>query len=96
MVMGQDKVRKEVLAKSSGGVELLLAVLESTADPTVIQNLVFIINELIQSKSSSSKKVTTLINRGATQVSGHSESSLHHQRAHSVQILEQQKSHHAH
>lgn len=69
MVMGQDKVRKEVLAKSSGGVELLLAVLESTADPTVIQNLVFIINELIQSKSSSSKRVTTLINRGATQVS---------------------------
>ena len=68
MVMGQDKVRKEVLAKSSGGVELLLAVLESTADPTVIQNLVFIINELIQSKSSSSKRVTTLINRGATQV----------------------------
>ncbi|XP_072166605.1 cytosolic carboxypeptidase 1-like [Diadema setosum] len=59
-----EKVRKEVMSKTTNGLEILLATLESSKDSQISLNVTYSLLDLLQSP----KRAQSMVSRGATQV----------------------------
>ncbi|XP_063769851.1 cytosolic carboxypeptidase 1 isoform X1 [Pseudophryne corroboree] len=62
----QEKTRKEMTAKGSTGVEVILYTLENTRDLQTVLNIVNILNELMS--AGGGRRINVLISKGGTQV----------------------------
>ncbi|XP_056380356.1 cytosolic carboxypeptidase 1 isoform X2 [Hyla sarda] len=62
----QEKMRKEMTAKGSTGVEVILCTLENTRDHQTILNIVNILNELMT--AGGGRRINVLISKGGTQI----------------------------
>ncbi|XP_015217670.1 cytosolic carboxypeptidase 1 isoform X2 [Lepisosteus oculatus] len=61
-----EKTRKEVMAKGSSGMEVILSTLESTRDHQTVLNVLCILNELVS--LGSGRRVGVLVSKGGTNV----------------------------
>ncbi|XP_069817881.1 cytosolic carboxypeptidase 1 isoform X2 [Dendropsophus ebraccatus] len=61
-----EKTRKEMTAKGSTGVEVILCTLENTRDHQTILNIVNILNELMS--AGGGRRINVLISKGGTQI----------------------------
>ncbi|XP_044129566.1 cytosolic carboxypeptidase 1 isoform X1 [Bufo gargarizans] len=62
----QEKTRKEMTAKGSTGVEVILCTLENTRDHQTILNIINILNELMS--AGGGRRINVLISKGGTQI----------------------------
>ncbi|XP_066460203.1 cytosolic carboxypeptidase 1 [Eleutherodactylus coqui] len=62
----QEKTRKEMTAKGSTGVEVILCTLENTRDHQTILNIVNILNGLMS--ASGGRRINVLVSKGGTQI----------------------------
>ncbi|XP_028658239.1 cytosolic carboxypeptidase 1 isoform X1 [Erpetoichthys calabaricus] len=66
LIQTQEKTKKEMTAKGSSGIEIILSTLESSRDPQTILNVLYILNELIS--ATGGRRVGVLISKGGTQI----------------------------
>uniref|UniRef100_A0A8D2JE85 Cytosolic carboxypeptidase 1 n=1 Tax=Varanus komodoensis TaxID=61221 RepID=A0A8D2JE85_VARKO len=66
LAQSQEKIRKEMTAKGSTGVEILLSTLENTRDLQTTLNILNILIELVA--VGSSRRTSALVSRGGTQI----------------------------
>ncbi|XP_073402102.1 cytosolic carboxypeptidase 1 isoform X1 [Dendrobates tinctorius] len=62
----QEKTRKEMTAKGSTGMEVILCTLENTRDQQTILNIVNILNELMS--AGGGRRISVLVSKGGTQI----------------------------
>ncbi|KAG8455300.1 hypothetical protein GDO86_001482, partial [Hymenochirus boettgeri] len=62
----QEKTRKEMTAKGSAGIEVILCTLENTHDLQTILNILNVLNEL--ASSAGGRRVNTLISKGGVRI----------------------------
>ncbi|XP_062985469.1 cytosolic carboxypeptidase 1 isoform X1 [Elgaria multicarinata webbii] len=66
LVQSQEKIKKEMTAKGSTGIEVLLSTLENTRDLQATLNILNILIELVA--VGSSRRTSVLVSRGGTQI----------------------------
>ncbi|XP_018614953.1 cytosolic carboxypeptidase 1 isoform X1 [Scleropages formosus] len=66
LIQTQEKTRKEITAKGSSGMEVILASLESTRDLQTILNILCILNELVS--VGGGRRVGVLVSKGGTAI----------------------------
>nr|XP_028604721.1 cytosolic carboxypeptidase 1 isoform X1 [Podarcis muralis]XP_028604722.1 cytosolic carboxypeptidase 1 isoform X1 [Podarcis muralis]XP_028604723.1 cytosolic carboxypeptidase 1 isoform X1 [Podarcis muralis] len=66
LAQSQEKIRKEMTAKGSTGIEVILSTLENTRDLQTTLNILNILNELVA--AGSSRRTSVLVSRGGTQI----------------------------
>ncbi|KAJ8262796.1 hypothetical protein COCON_G00152530 [Conger conger] len=66
LLQTQEKIRKEIMAKGSSGMEVILSSLESTRDPQTVLNILYILNELVS--AGSGHRVGVLVSKGGTAI----------------------------
>ncbi|XP_053558410.1 cytosolic carboxypeptidase 1 isoform X2 [Bombina bombina] len=66
LVQTQEKTRKEMTAKGSTGIEVILFTLENTRDLQTILNIVNILNELMS--AGGGRRIHVLVSKGGTQI----------------------------
>uniref|UniRef100_A0A8C6YB50 Cytosolic carboxypeptidase 1 n=1 Tax=Naja naja TaxID=35670 RepID=A0A8C6YB50_NAJNA len=66
LAQSQEKIRKEMTAKGSTGIEVILSTLENTRDFQTILNILNILIELVA--AGSSRRTSFLVSRGGTQI----------------------------
>ncbi|KAM4710064.1 cytosolic carboxypeptidase 1 [Discoglossus pictus] len=66
LVQTQEKTRKEMTAKGSTGMEVILFTLENTKDLQTILNIVNILNELMS--AGGGRRIHVLVSKGGTQI----------------------------
>ncbi|KAM3843925.1 cytosolic carboxypeptidase 1 isoform 6-T7 [Vipera latastei] len=66
LTQSQEKIRKEMTAKGSTGIEVILSTLENTRDFQTILNILNILIELVA--AGNSRRTSFLVSRGGTQI----------------------------
>ncbi|XP_064153171.1 cytosolic carboxypeptidase 1 isoform X2 [Anguilla rostrata] len=66
LLQTQEKTRKEIMAKGSTGMEVILASLETTRDPQTVLNILYILNELVS--AGGGHRVGVLVSKGGTAI----------------------------
>ncbi|KAJ8380906.1 hypothetical protein SKAU_G00016840 [Synaphobranchus kaupii] len=66
LLQTQEKTRKEIMAKGSSGMEVILASLESTRDVQTVLNILYILNELVS--AGGGHRVGVLVSKGGTAI----------------------------
>uniref|UniRef100_A0AAY5K5K2 Cytosolic carboxypeptidase 1 n=1 Tax=Esox lucius TaxID=8010 RepID=A0AAY5K5K2_ESOLU len=64
LIQTQEKTRKEIMSKGSGGMEVILATLENTQDLQTTLNILYILNELLT--VGGGRRVGVLVSKGGT------------------------------
>ncbi|KAJ8413913.1 hypothetical protein AAFF_G00065110 [Aldrovandia affinis] len=66
LIQTQEKTRKEIMAKGSSGIEVILTSLESTRDLQTVLNILYILNELVS--VGGGYRVGVLVSKGGTAI----------------------------
>ncbi|KAG7481117.1 hypothetical protein MATL_G00063400 [Megalops atlanticus] len=66
LIQTQEKTRKEITAKGSTGMEVILTSLESTRDLQTVLNILYILNELVS--VGGGRRVGVLVSKGGTAI----------------------------